>query len=68
MAMFIVLKLGIGFKDRVGSSVVGETTVADSPLHDGTSPLESLPPHRFCMLGVFDAGVDLRILKMEHGL
>ena len=50
MAMFIVLKPGIGYDEGRGSYVV-----ADKPAHASRSALDTLPRYRFRLLGVFDA-------------
>ncbi len=51
MAMFIVLKDGIGYDDGVGSYVI-----ADRPRRSIASDLDSLPRYRFRVVGVFDGG------------
>ena len=50
MAMFIVLKPGIGYDEGIGSYVI-----ADRPRR-ATSGLDTLPRYRFRMVGVFDGG------------
>jgi len=49
MAMFIVLKPGIGYDDGVGSYVI-----ADRPARIARSELDTLPRYRFRVVGVFD--------------
>lgn len=50
MAMFIVLKPGIGFKDGVGTYVVA----ADTTRRERRLATDSLPRYRFRLLGVYD--------------
>jgi hypothetical protein len=51
MAMFIVLKPGIGFKDGIGSYVVDDAAAT----HDARIAVNDLPAYRSRMLGLFDA-------------
>ncbi len=49
MAMFIVLKPGIGYEDGTGSYVI-----ADRPPRRLASELDTMPRYRFRVIGVFD--------------
>jgi hypothetical protein len=52
MAMFIVLKPGIGYEDGLGSYVVAEDTTRRAQ----TLAVGDLPPYRFRLIGVYDDG------------
>jgi len=52
MAMFIVLKPGIGFRDDIGSYVITDDTTHKSA--PGFA-VDSLPRYRFRLLGVYDS-------------